>query len=901
MANESYSVYPEHLDSYGTMPLRRDGVHEIVAADVNRLRDAIIKIEYELGVQPSGTFATVASRLDNIGDAKALILAHLADTEDAHDASAISILDEEDHYFGDDVEEALEELSSLLPPQPDNIGEDNSKVPNDGIPTSYDGYGTKFIFNISSSDTIQKRTQPSSVDPGIRGIHVFEVSINTPDGDGYLKMAHASSISTLSWMAPGDSTFGNSVVVRNATWELGQGEVLILTSSDTNKRIRVTRNNTSLVNPGEGVELIEHFEIYGLESVHGYYSLPSEGFKFTRYITRTATNISGNSRLQSMIGGMVFPADRGTLVLQRKLRGVSDFFPVAVLDLGTAFDNTTRTTGQKVYTPTLENFDTITLYDRYPVKKDYSSVNENSDGEQPYDNFENDFTRLQIAKYLIPISNDDVVGGALSSPNDITEVEANDNISSYRILHFKENSTASYTGNPASTDLYSSTDTTWVIDDHDGHSPIRFSNVYVDSSPTRPGIELINLRPVSDTPSIDGTTMRSGIKYYNGADDLFEFELRSDNNVFNKTYKYNDILTFETNVLNFPNGISDGYWGANVAVTELLDDGYMKWSSSNLPSFGDQTYYIVDDTTLINGTATNESRRLYPASDRFSTHTYISGTMNDPFGPGDGYTAFGAESIHRILVNSHSITRSTNTTEYFTDESKRMADSVSFTKTMIIDGYDDLSSFDYQSPLPIDSLQVGGRFTDTEYNIPGLIYPQTDYYNVRHRIRPYQVDLASMDYSTKTGDLSYRRLFTLGYPINSGKLRVVSNGESPISFWDIQHNNQNRFGRIEVKIPGTGTNSTEWLDISRLFETGQYYGPGQSDGYGALYGEVTGNSGDFTVPFTFGPRNTADAIFEDSNNTYNYAIAVKVTYFGSTLAQREISKQKILTMLQLLP
>jgi len=603
-----------------------------------------------------------------------------------------------------------------------------------------------------------------------------------------------------------------------------------------------------------------------------------------------------------MVSGMVFPADRGTLVLQRKLRGVSDFFPIAVLNLGDAFDDSTRITGQKVYTPTLENFDTITLYDRYPVKGDYTLVASNADGNPPYDNFENDFTRLQVAKYLIPLSTDAIVGGTLTSPEGTTEVEANDNVSSYRLLHFKETFTGSYTGNPASTDLYSATDTTWGIDDHDGHSPVRFSNVYVDSSPTRPGIELINLRPTSSDPVDNGTfKMRSGVKYYNASGDLFDFEVRSDNNVFNKTYVYSDILTFETDVFDFPNGRDDGYWGADIDITEMLDDGYMKWSSINLPSFGDQTYYIVDDITPINGAATNAARRIYPAPNRFSTHANIIGRMHDPFGSGDGYTAFGSESVHRILVNSYSVTRATNVTEYFTDESKRMADSVDFRKVVPIDGYDDLAGFDYQSALPVGSLQVGGRFTDTEYNVPGLIYPQTDYYNVRHRIKPDQPNTMSMDYTTRTGDLTHRRLFTFGYPISSGRLRVVSRGDTPISFWDIQHDNPNRFGKIEIKIPGTGTNSTEWLDLGRLFETGQYYGPGESDGYGALCGEVTGTTGDFTIPFTFGPRNTAGVIFEDDRSTYNYAVAVKITYFGNTEAQRNVSKKKIITMLQLLP
>jgi len=89
----SFSVYPNNIDGYSTLPLRKDGVHEIRADDYNRLRDAIVKIEQELGIQPSAVFATVRARLDSIGDATALIESHIANPTDAHDASSISIVD----------------------------------------------------------------------------------------------------------------------------------------------------------------------------------------------------------------------------------------------------------------------------------------------------------------------------------------------------------------------------------------------------------------------------------------------------------------------------------------------------------------------------------------------------------------------------------------------------------------------------------------------------------------------------------------------------------------------------------------------------------------------------------------------------------------------------------------
>lgn len=880
MSNESYSVYPTFLDGYNTLPLRKDGIHEIVAADVNRLRDAIVKIEQELGVQPSGTYATVSSRLDNIGDASVAILAHISATSGAHAASAISILDTEDNYFGADVESALEELSVLLPPQPDTVGTDSSTTPNSGISNIYDGYGTRFAFNLSSSDSIHKKTQPSTL-TGIRGIHIIDISNNTENGTGTLKITGGIGSELLYWKAPGDPSYGDAVSIAS----LSEGEEAILLSFDTSKKIRVARNSLPLAYAGSGIE--ESFEVNITEFVSGYYSLPAEGFRQTNYITRTAKSITDISRLQAMLGGMVFPADRGTLVLQRKLRGYPSFVPVAILDLSANFDETYRSTGQKTYVPSMDDYDTITLYDRYPSKADYSSILDAS-GQPIFQDFEKSLSKFQVARYNIPMSNGDIVGGTLSSPSNTTLTEIDDKVSAYRILHVKEGVT-NFNGDVAASNLYSVYDSSTSTDNSD--NTVKFANVYVDSDTSTTQIETVNLSPVAPAPILDLTTMRSGIKYYNGSSDLFDFVMRSNNYVFNKTYLVNNVLSLDSNAFYFPSGFSDGYWGQEIDLQELTDDGYLKWSNSNLPEFTDQTYYVVDNFTLIDGVDTNEDRRLYPDSNKFSNHAYLSAILHGSFNDSDAYVAYGAGEINRILVNSYSITRATASTEYFTDESRRIDETVTF--DAVVDGHV-WGTFDNQSPLPYYSLQVGGRF-DEDYDVGGLVYPQQDYYAYRDIIRPLQQNSALLDYSARSGDSSYQRLFSLGYPIGSGKLRVVSGGDYPISFEDIMHDNINRFGKIEVKVPGPGNNSTGWLDIGRLFKTGLF-----SDSDGALYGEVTGSIGDFTVPFIFGPNNTAE-VYNYNLSEKDYSIAVRVTYFGETAAQRETSREKIITMIQLLP
>lgn len=59
-----YSVYPNGIDSSSELPIAVDLVTPVSAEVVNRHRDAIIKIESELGIQPSGTYTTVRARLD---------------------------------------------------------------------------------------------------------------------------------------------------------------------------------------------------------------------------------------------------------------------------------------------------------------------------------------------------------------------------------------------------------------------------------------------------------------------------------------------------------------------------------------------------------------------------------------------------------------------------------------------------------------------------------------------------------------------------------------------------------------------------------------------------------------------------------------------------------------------
>lgn len=60
------TTYPNSIDGYISLPLLVDNVSPVVADDHNRLRNTIVTIENELGVNPSNTYGTVKDRLDAI-------------------------------------------------------------------------------------------------------------------------------------------------------------------------------------------------------------------------------------------------------------------------------------------------------------------------------------------------------------------------------------------------------------------------------------------------------------------------------------------------------------------------------------------------------------------------------------------------------------------------------------------------------------------------------------------------------------------------------------------------------------------------------------------------------------------------------------------------------------------
>ena len=59
-----FSKYPNKIDGSLELPPAIDNVTPVAAEVVNRLRDAILAVESELGIDPSREFGTVRARLD---------------------------------------------------------------------------------------------------------------------------------------------------------------------------------------------------------------------------------------------------------------------------------------------------------------------------------------------------------------------------------------------------------------------------------------------------------------------------------------------------------------------------------------------------------------------------------------------------------------------------------------------------------------------------------------------------------------------------------------------------------------------------------------------------------------------------------------------------------------------
>lgn len=107
--------YPVSIDTTVTLPLVYDIISPVMADDHNRLRNAIVSIESELGTNPSSTFGTTKDRLDYLDTLLNTIVAYVMSLS----AYQISIADLDGYFAATTVEDALRELYITVDEIPD--------------------------------------------------------------------------------------------------------------------------------------------------------------------------------------------------------------------------------------------------------------------------------------------------------------------------------------------------------------------------------------------------------------------------------------------------------------------------------------------------------------------------------------------------------------------------------------------------------------------------------------------------------------------------------------------------------------------------------------------------------------------------------------------------------------
>lgn len=95
-----YSNYPDSIDGYTQLPMFVDTVTDVSAEGINRIREAVVNIEVELGVTPAGAFDTVSERLDSMDTSISLIAGgSSSSTLSFSDYSTSVILDGTESYI----------------------------------------------------------------------------------------------------------------------------------------------------------------------------------------------------------------------------------------------------------------------------------------------------------------------------------------------------------------------------------------------------------------------------------------------------------------------------------------------------------------------------------------------------------------------------------------------------------------------------------------------------------------------------------------------------------------------------------------------------------------------------------------------------------------------------------
>lgn len=200
------SIYPDAIDGYAQLPLVVDTVTSVKATTVNRLRSAIVNIEGELGITPSGSFDTVRERLDAFDPDSASGFADLV--------AAVDVLETEVDTIGTDLD-TLEDIVAGIEIPESSGGAPETFIYRPGGVASGNVYTD---FNTLYTDLSAAEGYPILIldDEGTGSIAI-------PDGDFELtgctitngKVSSLSSVSNITYV-----TWGTATSLKNVSrWE----------------------------------------------------------------------------------------------------------------------------------------------------------------------------------------------------------------------------------------------------------------------------------------------------------------------------------------------------------------------------------------------------------------------------------------------------------------------------------------------------------------------------------------------------------------------------------------------------------------------------------------------------------------------------------------------------------
>lgn len=203
----SFSKYPNQLDDDTSLPKTVDLVTPVKAEVVNRLRDAIIATQAEIGTNPSSTFGNIKARLDDING----LISTLSNNISGNDTDIATLQTDVD---------ALEASVASLQSEVDSLSE---------IVAVSNQVVLPIVSGIEDTDTTVFTTigagtiQPENVGyPG--ATFVLEVILQTTDSSYAASFELFNVTEGISVSHPAISTTSTSATFISATLTIGGGD-----------------------------------------------------------------------------------------------------------------------------------------------------------------------------------------------------------------------------------------------------------------------------------------------------------------------------------------------------------------------------------------------------------------------------------------------------------------------------------------------------------------------------------------------------------------------------------------------------------------------------------------------------------------------------------------------------